>query len=325
MVNLSSNIIDNNVSNKVMDKREEREVLIANSLKRCSNCKVIKKHPEFHKNKARWDGLAGKCKSCEKDYREANKDRIKYLRKTSNKAYREANRDRLKALSKAYYYANRDKMLARDKTYYEANKDKKKAYNKAYREANKNKINAYNKSYYEENKDILKALKKAYYEANRDKLTASNKVYREANKDKIIARNVAYERKRRESDPLFRLVRNVRCLIFNSIKRGDYSKDTKTAKILGCSFEELSKWLDFEKWINEDCHIDHVVPVSFAETKEEILVLNHYSNLQVLSAEENIKKGNRFILKSNLQRVLENHPKSEVVINIINRNNILIK
>ena len=38
-------------------------------------------------------------------------------------------------------------------------------------------------------------------------------------------------------------------------------------------------------------HIDHIIPISSAKTKEDVIKLNHYSNLQYLFAEDNLEKG----------------------------------
>jgi hypothetical protein len=42
-------------------------------------------------------------------------------------------------------------------------------------------------------------------------------------------------------------------------------------------------------------HIDHKVPLSSANSVEEIFKLSHYTNLQPLWCEENYKKGKKII------------------------------
>jgi hypothetical protein len=49
-------------------------------------------------------------------------------------------------------------------------------------------------------------------------------------------------------------------------------------------------------WENRDeWHIDHIIPLSSANSEEELYKLCHYTNLQPLWAEENIKKSNKII------------------------------
>jgi hypothetical protein len=86
------------------------------------------------------------------------------------------------------------------------------------------------------------------------------------------------------------------------------SKKSKSIEILGCSFEEFKLYLEskFEPWmtwenkglyngeLNYGWDIDHIIPISSATTEEEIIKLNHYTNLQPLCSKVNrdIKKDN---------------------------------
>ena len=109
---------------------------------------------------------------------------------------------------------------------------------------------------------------------------------------------------------MFRLITNVRNLIYNSFYYNGYSKNSKTEELLGCSFEELKDYLEskFEPWMNWDNRglysgefnygwdIDHVIPLSSVNKEDEIIKLNHYTNLQPLCS-----KINRDIKKDNLE------------------------
>ena len=83
-------------------------------------------------------------------------------------------------------------------------------------------------------------------------------------------------------------------LVFNSIV-----KKNKKVEILGCTPEFLKEYLEKQftegmTWENHGLygwHIDHIIPLSSATTKEEVIKLNHYSNLQPLWAIDNLKKG----------------------------------
>jgi len=96
---------------------------------------------------------------------------------------------------------------------------------------------------------------------------------------------------------------------FNSIFRyKGYTKKHKSHHILGCTFEEFKTYLEskFDPWMNWDNRglyngepnygwdIDHIIPISSAVTEEDVIRLNHYSNLQPLCSKINrdIKKNN---------------------------------
>lgn len=52
-------------------------------------------------------------------------------------------------------------------------------------------------------------------------------------------------------------------------------------------------------WVNHSqygWHIDHIIPLSSAKTEEEIYKLCHYTNLQPLWAEDNLKKGGELLI-----------------------------
>lgn len=229
-----------------------------------------------------------KCTKCgtEKALSEFGKDKkakdgYKYSCKSCNKAYQ-------KAYNKAYLEANKDKIKEVKKAWYETNKDKIAENRKAYRQANKGKI---------------KDKKKAHYEANKDKIKAKNKAYYEDNKDKIKDKIKAYHNKKRKEDAIYRLKCNLRTRLCQAVKNKGYSKNTKTADTLGCSWEFLKEYLEaqFTKGMNWDnygeWHIDHIKPLASAKTEQEVYSLNHYTNLQPLWAEENLSKSDNIDYK----------------------------
>jgi hypothetical protein len=75
-----------------------------------------------------------------------------------------------------------------------------------------------------------------------------------------------------------------------------YKKNTRTYKILGCTYDEFKLHIEskFEEWMNWDnygryngeenygWHLDHIIPLSSVTTEEDIIRLNHYSNIQPL-------------------------------------------
>jgi hypothetical protein len=112
-------------------------------------------------------------------------------------------------------------------------------------------------------------------------------------------RHREYQKERRASDPVFALAQRCRSRIYKARKHKGFSKDSTTAEMLGCTWEEFtahieSQFTDGMSWDNmSKWHIDHIVPLASAENEEETLDLCHYTNLQPLWAEDNMTKGAR--------------------------------
>ena len=174
---------------------------------------------------------------------------------------------------------------------------------------------AYSKKYREENKEKIAVKDREYRAANKEKRSAYAKKHYKANQEKRDAQKLAYAKERRKSDPLFRLIWNLRNNVTRYLKG---SKSERTEAILGMTFKDFEMYLEVD--YTEGMNLDHVVPVSWATTDEEVYCLNHFSNFQILTAEENMDKGNRFVKQNNLERTLEFHNNTELLSKIIERN-----
>lgn len=111
---------------------------------------------------------------------------------------------------------------------------------------------------------------------------------------------VKYHMERCDNDPLYKFKVSIRKNISGLFKRRSIKKNSKTEEIIGLSYEEFKKYIEslFQEnmsWDNYgEWHIDHIIPVSSATCEEELIKLNHYTNLQPLWASENLSKGNKF-------------------------------
>jgi len=192
----------------------------------------------------------------------------------------------------------------KERLYREANKDKLNSYKRKYDSLDRNKKREY---YLANRENILEKRKKNYnHNNNRELKIKYQKEYQQKNKEK---RNL-YLSERRNNDPLFKLITNVRNLIYNSFYYNGYSKKSKTQDLLGCSFEEFKNHLEskFENWMNWDNRgayngefnygwdIDHIIPLSSAKTENDLIELSHYTNLHPLCS-----KINRDIKKNNIE------------------------
>lgn len=194
-------------------------------------------------------------------------------------------------------------------------KEARKAYEKVWRAANKQKAAEYQKQYKIDNPDCNKKYTKLYRERNPDKAKESSKKYKTNNKDKITAARIAYKARKNEllkikraTDPLFNLKSSIRGGVIKSFYRINARKNNKTEEILGCTYQELKihlealfqpwmTWTNYGKYNGTECFgwdIDHIIPLSSAKSEEDIIKLNHYSNLQPLCSKINrdIKRDN---------------------------------
>jgi len=205
---------------------------------------------------------------------------MKTDRKIIQQRYREKNKELLKQKNKEYKEKNKELLKQKNKEYKEQNKERDKI-----------KKAEYDKKYREKNKDRISEIKKKYYETNKEK---RREYFRE------------YKKKRKENDKLYFLTEKYRNILYKAIKYKT-SKNGSSESILGCSFEEFKEHLEskFELWmnwgnyglyngeLNNGWDIDHIIPLIKAMTEEELLKLNHYTNLQPLCSKVNrdIKKG----------------------------------
>ena len=107
-------------------------------------------------------------------------------------------------------------------------------------------------------------------------------------------------KERLQTDSMYKLKIRLRKSIRESFRRRGKRKDGhRTHSILGAEihvvyehFESLfvdgMSWENIGKW-----HIDHIIPLSTAITEEDVIRLCHYTNLQPLWAEDNLKKSNK--------------------------------
>jgi len=164
--------------------------------------------------------------------------------------------------------------------------------------------NRYNKTYYNLNTEA----KRDYYLENREGISNNNKAKYYENKTFYSNKNRKYRNNRLKNDPLFKLRYDIKGTIRDAFRSKNKVKVGSSLDILGCSIIEFKAHLEaqFEPWMNWDnkglyngelnygWDIDHIIPTSSAITEEDIIRLNHYTNLQPLCSYINRyeKRGN---------------------------------
>lgn len=255
-------------------------------MKTCTKCKQSKELSSFTKNKNHKDGLEYFCKVCKKKYQEAKKlkDYPDQTSKICAKCKVEKTLSEYGKCSTCFLKVKSSCRECRNLEYLEDITRIKK-----YKEDNKDYLKWYNKKWQSENKEYVKQCKI---------------LYKSENKDLINSYRRDYTKRRRLEDKTFKLICDIRSLILQSYKRacnGEFTKSNKTEEILGCSLLQFIEHLQslfledmfLENHGNcEKCwHIDHKIPISSAKTAEEIIKLNHYTNLQPMWRDDNLSKG----------------------------------
>ncbi len=226
-------------------------------MKNCSKCGLPKDLSVFNKDKKNKSGYRSECNTCRKEYG------VNYYKNNLGEI-KEKNRKR---------YSPEKKKQQRI-TYKKNNPEKVKESNKKYRNSNSEKI-------------------KEWVKTNSEVLSAKRRVYK---KNKY------------NNDSFYKLKHNIGCLIRFGFKKHGFTKKSRTYEILGCSYEEFKLYLEsrWEHWMNWGNHglyngtldygwdIDHIIPLSSAKTERELILLNHYTNLQPLCGKVNrdIKRNN---------------------------------
>ena len=284
--------------------------------KKCYTCKKEKSVSEFSKCSKHKDGLTSNCKSCvriynanyrKKNHKELLRKKREYFHSPEGQATRAAYRE-----------VNLEKIYAAHKEWEANNVEYRKAYwkvqSKKYRKANKEQITAKKKEYYDANREELIKKSRKWVESNPAQAKETQrKNYKKTKKERkaysqlpeVIERRNKRRKEIYHNDPARRLITSYR----NGIRRGfkqiiNGKKDIASLACLGCSWEEFLDHIEsqfynrqktgekmtFDNHSVEGWHLDHVIPISRVKTKEDIIMLSHYTNLQPLWAEDNHRK-----------------------------------
>lgn len=147
-------------------------------------------------------------------------------------------------------------------------------------------------------KECRKEVSKKDYKSNSEVKKQKNLDYYKNNKQKVLKSQLERQKERTKSDSTYKLVRNLRNRLYYALLDRPWKKNTHFSEYIGCSqkelkihiekqFKENMNWGNYGNW-----HIDHIHPLSLANTEQELYQLCHYTNLQPMWAIDNIKKSN---------------------------------
>lgn len=268
----------------------------------CRRCGIEKNVSEFYKKDSNTDGYRSYCKLCDhelnaqqrylKNCQNAEYIKQKELEKLNEELLKDNKKKcsichEIKSLEDFYYRKDNNKYRNECKVCFNKLNAEK---NKIYRDTHKEHYSEYHKEYRKNNRDDLIKKQKDYNKSH----FKERRQYRLNHLEDIRQ----YYHTRKETDLLYKFIIQSRNCIRESIKRKGYTKKSKTFDIVGCDFDTLMKHLNetFKKnygydWDGQEAvHIDHIIPLATANSEEEVLKLCHYTNLQLLKAQDNLEK-----------------------------------
>jgi hypothetical protein len=239
-------------------------------MKTCKCCGETKPLDMFHKDAAGICGRKGKCKECISAA--IKKDRV-------------ANHEKYLAKGRNYREANHEKVVDYYRKYREENREKIKAWQDAHQEQNKDHIADRRKKYYAENKDRIRTMEKQYAKANPEIAYAKSRRYRDRHPEKVAQLQKEYRAK------------NPHVFVGHAMKRTLAKK------------QRVPNWLTDFDHIHIKClyqlaamrsqesgqawQVDHIVPLQ----GKRVSGLHVPSNLRVITASENRRKKNAFVVE----------------------------
>jgi hypothetical protein len=256
----------------------------------CTRCNIEKSVSDFHRCKK--NGVATYCKKCRSEYSKIwryEKDRdIKHKSKKRGISIEEILEEEktislAQSLNKKYCYGCKNIL---DKECFGKMKCAKDGLNTKC-------------------KKCMKTRATKYYQDNLEKIQKNAELYRKENGEKMRFLYRRWLKEKRTSDPTYSFLLRIRSRLYWYFKNNNmnYKINKDDMKMIGCSPTDLklhleNQFVDGMSWENygqKGWHIDHIIPLSSAKTVEDVLTLNHYTNLQPLWATDNRKKGKKII------------------------------
>ena len=282
--------------------------------KRCPKCGETKPHDQWPRNRSRYDGLDSCCKTCRyamnakrhQQNPQARVDRARRRRERNTAVNKERN-VHAAGIEKRCHRCGVTKPAV---DFHRANSshDGLRTACKACDRTTKAQMwvdqikprVAADPEYAEQRRSHCRAS----YLKNRKKRLAQQKKYNQSrDKAQLRAWRREYFQKRRDNDPLYRMISSLRTRTHQAVKAAGLGRKLEsTISLLGCSTEDLKSHLEQQfkpgmTWDNYgQWHVDHIRPCADFDlsVEAEQRACFHYTNLQPLWRHENLSKGARY-------------------------------
>ena len=177
--------------------------------------------------------------------------------------------------------------------------------NRARRLMNKDAVRAYQRDHYQRNKTQIRLAQKTYNALHStDNKERCSRHYKKNKRDRM-KKHLAYKAKRRKNDAAFVAYERAHSRLANFLKKRSKKKTTPTARLVGMSASSLVRYLsdsqDTTAIIGK--HVDHIFAIARYKHAEDESRAMHFSNLQLLTPQENIWKKDRLPTKAMAAKV----------------------
>jgi len=133
--------------------------------------------------------------------------------------------------------------------------------------------------------------RKRWNSENKEQHNESTYRWRRENAEHHAAYVAGYQSERKKRDPQFKLLSNMRSLLYNHLTRKDLKKHEHLEQYLSCSFDDFmihieNQFTEDLNWDNYGSYwsVDHICPCSQAQDEREFVKLWHWSNLRPMKS-----------------------------------------
>lgn len=236
-------------------------------LKNCTKCLIEKPFSQFRALKRAPDGKQWQCKGCQDAYR---------------KRHYEENREHVLEVNRKWATDNKERAQARQKRWLENNREHHSRWGKEWYRKNKEGHNAHGRLWYQQNKEKRSRTAARWYALNKDRKQQVAKRWARRNPEK----RKELTRRWRKANP--HVVREMAMRRYAA--KGNATPKWLTAEHRKQILEVYQTACLLSAFTGELHHVDHIVPLR----GKDVCGLHVPWNLQILTATENLKKGNRY-------------------------------
>ena len=219
----------------------------------------------------------------------------------------QSEQDSERALRKArernrrYHQKHAEQIRSRARAKYAADIDAAREKQRLWRKANPGRVKEIHARYREKSANAIRQSHRAWSASNKEAITRYRRARKTLKGDEVRKYSREWARQKRNKEPSFVLISRLRCRTRSALRTASARSSTRSVALLGCTRCQLARHIegmfsDGMSWDNMRLwHVDHIVPVSAFDLTddEQQRAAFHYTNLQPLWAEDNLRKSNK--------------------------------